>query len=245
MRNGNNYLVGGSTPVDELTFVRNMSYQMTNYGSAGTWLGRSSAQNHAMIVQDNYLVGGWPTFRLYNWDQATVTGNTLVGWGAAGSMVDQQGTTTGYQWSNNRFYGNSNVSEWSWASRAYTFTDWRSATGMGASDQYLGSRPTGARVFVRPNRYERGRANVIVYNWSGSSSVSVDLSPVLSAGDRYEVRNAQAFYGTPVATGTYGGGAITIPINSVAAPTPIGGWSVTAPSTGTDFQVFVVLIQDS
>ncbi len=31
---------------------------------------------------------------------------------------------------------------------------------------YYGStRPTGVKVFVRPNAYEAGRANIVVYNW--------------------------------------------------------------------------------
>ena len=47
-------------------------------------------------------------------------------------------------------------------------------------------------------------------NWGRQSSVSVDLSSVLPSG-RYEVRNVQDWYGSPVTTGSYSGGSISIP----------------------------------
>ncbi|HKV49608.1 MAG TPA: hypothetical protein VJO52_00265, partial [Gemmatimonadaceae bacterium] len=88
---------------------------------------------------------------------------------------------------------------------------------------------------------EAGRANILIYNWGGQGAVSVDLSQVLRPGDHYVVVNAQNFFGAPVTTGTYGGGAITIPITSVTPPTPITG---KAPwTTGNQFNAYVVLKQ--
>lgn len=121
-----------------------------------------------------------------------------------------------------------------------SFTTWTSITQSGNTTISLSAKPSGTRVFVRPNRYEAGRANVIVYNWSNAGSVSVDLSGVMRAGDTYEVRNAQNFYGSPVATGTYGGGSVSIPISGITAVRPLGRTS-NALSTGTQFGVFVVL----
>jgi hypothetical protein len=105
---------------------------------------------------------------------------------------------------------------------------------------YLGAPPPAApnRVFIRPNAYEPGRANVTVYNWLKAASVSVDLSSVLKVGDSYEVRNAQNFFGAPVKTGTYGGGAIALPMSGLAPAAP-AGWT-TPPATGPEFNVFVV-----
>src|SRR6185503_10835654 len=95
-----------------------------------------------------------------------------------------------------------------------------------------------AKVFVRANKYEAGRANVTVYNWTGASTVDVDLSGVLAAGASYEVRNAQDFYGAPVASGTYQGGTVRLPMN-LSVATPVGK-AAPAP-TGPEFNVFVVL----
>jgi hypothetical protein len=245
MSSGTNMLVGGGTPVAGLKVLRNMTYQTPGFGAAGVWIGRNSAQNQDAVVQDNYFVNGWPAFRLYNWTSIVVTGNTLVGIGKSGSMIDQQGSTSGYQWSNNTFYGNQSVDEWLWSGGGYTFAGWRQATGLGSSDRYLGSRPSGTKVFVRPNQYERGRANIIVYNWDRAGSVSADLSAVLTPGDQYEIRSAFDFYGTPVATGTYGGGSVSVPVAAVAAPAPLGGWPSGAPATSNEFQVYVVLRRGS
>jgi hypothetical protein len=95
------------------------------------------------------------------------------------------------------------------------------------------------KVFVRPNQYEKGRGNIVVYNWAQQGAVSVDVSKVLSMGDRYEVRNVQNLFGTPVASGTYGGGSISIPMTGVTPPRPIGG-STAGPKTGPYFDAFVV-----
>jgi parallel beta-helix repeat protein len=99
---------------------------------------------------------------------------------------------------------------------------------------------SGMKVVVRPNPYEAGRANVIVYNWSRQSSVAVNPG-VLKTGDRYEVRNVQNFYGSPVLTGTYGGGALTLPLLAFSAPKPLGRTTAKPPTTGPVFNAYVIL----
>ena len=105
---------------------------------------------------------------------------------------------------------------------------------------YLGTPPPPAplKVFVRPDKYQGGRANVTVFNWAKNAAVSVDLSSVLSVGDSYEVRNAQNYFGSPVKTGVYGGGTVSLPMTGLAPAAPVG-WPTPA-STGPEFNVFVV-----
>ena len=107
------------------------------------------------------------------------------------------------------------------------------------SNSFLGVRPTGVKVFVRKNEYERGRANVTVYNWDHAAAASVPLDGVLDRGTNYEVRNAQNFFGPPVLTGTYDGSPLIVPLNGLVAAVPVG-WPA-PPATGPDFQAFVVL----
>jgi len=107
------------------------------------------------------------------------------------------------------------------------------------SNTFLSSRPTGVKTFVRPNAYEAGRANITVYNWANQSTVSVDVSGILSNGDGYEVRDAQDFYGAPVVTGTYNGSPIVLPMTGLPVAAPIG---VSAPAhTASEFNAFVLL----
>ena len=117
---------------------------------------------------------------------------------------------------------------------------WTNAIITGNTVITSGTKPTQPLVFVRPNAYEPGRANVIIYNWSGQASVSVDLSSVLSVGRRYEVRNVQDLFGAPLVSGTFGGGTISFPMAGITPPTPVGLTSSPAPVTGPDFNVFLV-----
>ena len=107
------------------------------------------------------------------------------------------------------------------------------------NNTYLSTRPAGTRVFVRPNAYEDGRANITIYNWDRHSTVPVDMSSALTVGSDFEVRNAQDFFGAPVASGTYGGGSITLPMTGLSVASPMG-WPAPAP-TGPEFNAFVVL----
>ncbi|HEX3157349.1 MAG TPA: hypothetical protein VHQ45_02435, partial [Gemmatimonadaceae bacterium] len=118
------------------------------------------------------------------------------------------------------------------------FANWKSRTGFG--DSHGGSMPSGTKVVVRPNKYEAGRANVIIYNWSGAGAVSVDLSGVLKSGERYAIRPVQKLFDSPVASGTYGGGSVSVPMGPYAAPRPVSGFLRTPPAMGSNFNVFVV-----
>jgi len=111
------------------------------------------------------------------------------------------------------------------------------------SGQTQAALPTATKVVVRKNPYEAGRANVAVYNWGGASSVQLDLSNILPAGASYEIRNVQNWFGSPVVSGTYSGGSVTLPMRAVTPPVPVGFSSSRAPSTGTQFNAYVVLIK--
>ena len=68
------------------------------------------------------------------------------------------------------------------------------------------SPPTGTIIRVRPNKYEAGRAHIAIYNWGNDSVVPVDISAAkLPDGAAYEIRDAQDYFGAPVAKGTYDG----------------------------------------
>ena len=107
-------------------------------------------------------------------------------------------------------------------------------------------RPTGTHVFVRPNRYEAGRANIAIYNWALASAVSVDLKAAgLSVGQAFEIRDAQNFFGPPVVTGQYNGAAVQVPMTALVAARPVGNAPVIPDHTGPEFGTFVVLPTDA
>lgn len=100
--------------------------------------------------------------------------------------------------------------------------------------------PPEVKVFVRPNEYEPGRANVTVYNWPKQKHVSVDLSSLgILKGDRYEIRNAQNYFVEKL-TGIYNGTPILIPMTGWSIARPIGLEEPIAPTTFPTFGVFVL-----
>jgi len=55
--------------------------------------------------------------------------------------------------------------------------------------------PSGIQVFVRPNRFEGGRAHIVIYNWDLANAVDVDVSSLGLIGDGVTLRNVQDYYG--------------------------------------------------
>jgi hypothetical protein len=106
------------------------------------------------------------------------------------------------------------------------------------SNTYLDNRPATTKVFVRPNAYETGRANITIFNWALQSSVAVNLDGVAYPGGAFEIRNAQNFFGAPVVTGVFSGGTVNIPMTGLVAAAPVG-WSTPTP-TAPELGVFVL-----
>jgi len=107
----------------------------------------------------------------------------------------------------------------------------------------FGGRPAQAKVFVRLNDYEPGRANVTVFNWSGADAVEVDLSAVVPAGAEFEVRNGQNYFAPPAAKGIADGKPVRLPMVGMEAAQPLGmSDAITKDEmAGREFNVFVVL----
>ena len=230
------YSNAGSGNLVNLRFEGNAAF---NNGTLST-IGTSS----------NILLGGDSParadvlYRNYTWFASASAGtNVKVGYGtllngdvqltenvfAGGSPVLDVGFWTSFVASANLFSGSGSL-----LNLRNTVTLGQTLTGNTTTT------PTSTQVFVRPVAYETGRANVIVYNWGRLGSVMADVSSVLQPGDRYVVLNAQDFFGTPVASGTYSGGSIALPMSGVAAPIPVGMSSTRAPKTGPNFDVFIV-----
>jgi hypothetical protein len=124
-----------------------------------------------------------------------------------------------------------------------SYQQWQ-ASGYDQATSYETNAPTWTRVFVRPNRYESGRAHIIVYNFDSKKKVSVDLSSVFSVGDNYEIRDAQNYGGAPVASGTYNGEPIQLSLAERTSPAPLG-FNFTPRHMGPEFSVFVAKINHS
>jgi hypothetical protein len=216
-----------------------MTYFSPNVGVHNLLIGFGTMVNQDIIVRSNYAVGGRLLMEVGRWQSFTMTDNSLFG--STSDMIWlRDSTASGYHLANNRYYRDPGAEAWGYNNTDYGFAAWQQITGVGATDRAVTSDPAEPRVFLRPNRYEPGRAHLIIYNWSRQSAVPVDLSGTVRVGDHYEVRNVQDFFGAPVLSGTYSGGPVDVPMTGVTPVAPIGGSPTPPPQTGPDFGVFVV-----
>jgi hypothetical protein len=237
-----NILMGGDDYATGAVLERNMTYSSPGVSGNGVQVGYGTVQNGTLRLTGNYFVGTSTVLDVGYWSSAVLSGDTVIGTSSVVRMRDA--ATGGHTWTNEFFNRDPAATAWSYAGTSYNFAGWRSATGLVNAGEAQAGLPTTTRVLVRPNSYEAGRANIVVYNWGNLSSVSVDLSGVLQVGAEYEIRNVQdLFAATPVVSGTYGGGSVVLPLRTVSVPIPLGMSSSRAPSTGTAFGAYVVTLR--
>lgn len=177
-------------------------------------------------ISDNYFVGGGTLFEIANTSSASISGNHFYSSRSDSVYVITSGGMS-YSWNNNTYHGAGSRQVFGIAGTGtFAFSSWKSTTGFDSNSSATGSAMPD-RVIVRPNSYEQGRANVLIYSYSGASTASVNLSSAgLANGQRYTIRNAQNYFGAPVASGTYNSSSatITVPLTGAAATvaTPTG-----------------------
>jgi hypothetical protein len=245
------FIIGGSgVPVVGGVLTNNYTFNGDGRLAADVGWYYSSA-NTDIRVTGNYFVGG---LEMDDWSTAVVTNNTIyattIAVPQASGVLFSRGSISTHTYSGNIFYGDSTVLGWGHnpakgpgsISRT-NFASWKSLTGWTNPGQFAGGVPPDL-VVVRPNAYETGRANIAIYNWSKAAIVPVDVSGVLTQGQKYVLLNVLNFYGTPVLAGTYQGGSLQVPMTVVASPAPLGRGQ-SGPAPGPTFNAFVLIVQPS
>jgi hypothetical protein len=74
-------------------------------------------------------------------------------------------------------------------------------------------RPAGTKSVLLPNRYDRNRAHLVIYNWDQTELVTVAVEPFLADGKGFCLMNPQDLFGNPVALGKCKAGTISVPVN--------------------------------
>lgn len=194
---------------------------------------------------NNYIGGGATGFEAGNLGTLVFTNNKVHSVGR--NVVSMQSP---YTWNSNEYYNTSPTDPFGFkfgngtTVTTQNWSGWRTSTGFDAnSTASAGNLPD--TVIVRPNAYQSGRANIIIYAASAPSSVSVNLSTAgLVNGQAFTIRNAYNWNGASVVTGTYNSSSpmISVPMNAaalaVAAPT---GWSNTPSTTCPRFCPMVLI----
>ena len=195
-------------------------------------------------VTDNYFVGGGTLLTIGNTANATITGNRFYS-SRTGAQYTVIPAGQPYNWNQNTYFGAAGRNVFGISgSSLMQFPTWKTATGYDASSTAT-SVAMPDTVIVRPNSYQPGRANVIVYSFSGSPTATIDLSSTgLVNGQTFTIRNAQNYYGPAVAAGTFNASSPTISVAlsgaAAAVATPLG-YSFTPATTCPQFCPMIVV----
>lgn len=240
--NVDNILFAIGIPMQRILVEDNWTYHPPDSNKGYSRLGWSfsSALNQDVTVRRNYWIGGISAVELWNWSQVTFSGNTVYSKDALNAVLTLAAgqNMKAYAWDKNTYYGRG---VFRLGENNQGWDAWRSLTGLDASSQFTAGAPQGTWTLVRPNKYEAGRANIAIYNWDLKARVAVDVSAVLKAGDVYEVRDAQNFFGAPVAAGTYDGSPVAIPMNGLQIAAPVGTVPAPPVHTAPQFGAFILL----
>lgn len=241
-----NLQVGGVTGVsaERVVVMSNYIYNSpTNAANKnhGVRMGYEDMLNRDVKLLDNYIVSETP-LRLLWWENIQFQGNTIFSSGESVELKVPRGLNSfGYRWDFNTYFAEGATGpKFANDSGVHAFSPWRRSTGLDRNSQVIAARPSGLEVFVRPNRYEAGRANIVVFNWDLRDQVEVDVSNVLTAGTQFEIRDAQNYFGEPVLRGIYRGGALQLPTRLSKVAAPIGNVERVPAHTAPQFLVFVI-----
>lgn len=216
----------GDLPGEDIVFYRNTVQGQLNFN-----------ESRRYVVVGNRVTSGPAVLR----DQAV-----LVGYRPPDADVSRDALQTN-RWDDNVYASPAGNTQdpffvgFSPDAPTLPFETWQSGTGFDATSSYVVGRlpvDPARDVVVRPNRYEPGRALITVWNPGDAGNALVDVSGVLSPGDQYEVHHVYDLFGAPVASGTYDGRPVVVPLTPRTAPAPIGRPSP-APSSN-EFHVFLL-----
>jgi hypothetical protein len=196
-------------------FRQNFTYFAAGSGSGANTLGSEAGACRGLVVESNVFAHGpgRAALEVNNCAGTQIAGNLFYGKTSLRTpqnALDLAGDEFRAAFPGNVYYGD----------------------GLGA--------PHGVAAFLRPNQYEPGRANLIVYNWDALPAVRIDVASLgIRPGDAYEIRSVQDYYGAGV-RGIYRGGVLEVAMTGWTAELPIGYEGPGLPPTFPQFGVFIV-----
>ncbi len=232
-------LVGGGAPLEDVFVEDNMVY------NGGLQIGSSStAKNKDVTVRNNYVTG----LRLFYQDRLVFEENTVIGGWPVLTVYQNEGDSLENHKINRNVYYNTQPKHYLFSlllgkeRNALFLKEWQKR-GFDANAQVHDGHPRGVNVFIRPNLYEPGRANVVVFNWDRKPEVSVNLKDVLKKGQKFRIVSARNFHGPAVVSGLFNGEEVLLPMRHVAPAQPVGMPEYELPEMEPNFGGYVVLAE--
>lgn len=187
---GGIFLVGGATPVKNLTLSG-------NWIGAIARVGYSHASPQDAVINDNHF---FANLEAYYYKNLQVRRNKFLSGGYnlqcfLGAADDH----TVYDIDDNEYWNDGDIRfhmrPWGQAPpEYYGLTSWQNGTGLDVNSTQTNTLANFDGVTVQPNAYDSGRAHVIVVNSVASDDVVVDVSSIVPPGGSYILRNSQDYY---------------------------------------------------
>jgi hypothetical protein len=241
---------GANLNLNGITLSDNYTYNPASVSAGYTAFGYPwDTVNGSLSATGNVFTDGLDATDFWHWTSIVFENNQV--YSPSNEVLMITGFPSGYSsytFKNNSYYGGGRFligqGGPSVNTSSLTFPAWQSNTGLDSNSTYTSAAPTGVWTYVRPNKYEPGRANIVIYNWNLQSSVSVDVSSVLTPGTSYQIKDAENFFGNPVVSGVYEGGTVSIPMTGLSPEVPEGKAPITPPvDTAPQFGIFILLPQ--
>jgi hypothetical protein len=231
-------MVGGASPAERIAIRDNVVV------GGGMRLGYPwGTTSEDVVCTGNYSEG----LVVRDFRRGSISKNTIV---AHSNVVQLEGADRlllgGLLWNENDYY----VTDGRWGecavveglkSRGLNFNQWREITSFDAKSTFQKGSPSKLRIIVRPNAHEPGRAHIAVLNPAKLPEVEVDLSRVLTAGQRFRIVSAKDVFGPSLVVGVYDDQPVRVSTKAVTPPQPIGMPQMELPVTEPQFAAFVVL----
>lgn len=244
---GYDLLLGSSAqPLVNMSASFNAAIPLSTGGTACSvgYFSTEGGLNTSGYFTNNYIAG---LLYVQSWDIATIlnfNNNTCVGSGVQSIKLLFQSSSASFGqfvWDNNTYA--SSVAAGGGGRFAVltsggntvfgtydTIAQWNSATTLDAHSTFTQTTSgyLGIKTFLYPSKYNSKVGNLLIHNPPSSASVNVDISNVVVSGHTYSIYHVYDLFGTPVASGTYGGGTVSVPMSgSGKTPPAIPGGGLT------------------
>lgn len=254
------WLLGGSAPAKNITVNNNFTYADT------IEFGYAPVANTGLTLTNNIFSS---TIEIRYWNNVVAKNNTIYDgslyraplfllFNGTPDYSTFQFNNNTYYWSNPAPAGVAKEPQVAWSnataadtdpnkSGTYLLSQWKQMGKDAQSTiQYFPQQSStqmalsGVRSFLRKNKYDPTRSNLIIYNYSKTATVQVNADGFLSPGDSYELHNALNYFGD-VIKGTYAGGTLSVPMTGHSMVNPLGLQSPMGCNTFPEFGTFILI----
>jgi hypothetical protein len=226
-------LIGGGDAPRDIAVQSNFTFQSSLDGFV--YVGWASPGEDIALI-DNYFVG---SVRLPTpWSSIRFLRNTIVAHDNSAVVFGHPQPIERAQWDRNR-YQSMKEKPFQYGGADRTWLSWQEESRWDGRSDFQSGPADGVSVFVRPNRYEQGRAHIVVYNWDMRQFVDVDLAEVLARGDGFEIHHVFDLFGDPVAEGTFDGRPMRLTLSPRQAPRPVA-YDEDPITLSSEFAVFLL-----